>query len=838
VRSGALVGRRLELSWLRGRLQLASQGYAHLVLVEGEAGIGKTRLVLELLEEARRASATVVRGRCYQHLNLAYLPLRDSLFPLLEQAIAGHDERASDEVFLQRLSADTQEPGPGAETDMAVRSRQLLTLTRLVVDFAKTTPMVVFVDDLDWADDATLDLLRHLLFRFEDDSPPLLLVATTRLDPRTSAADGVAKLHADPRSATLSLHPLSAMEATELARECRPGVSVEGARQLAVASGGNPLLIDALARWSPTAEGAAQALTSAGHPMVSAIEARLHALDASTLELVRVAAVLVPDNTPSTLAAATGMEPAVLRRARTEAIEQGVLVEDGASILFAHPLYAHVARAETPAPMRRVIHAHIASVLLARSHEPDAVGVREIAHHLAEAGEEAEPAIVAEYARRAGDEAMSIAAWGEAAHHYEAAIAAAGSDLDAKALAALHRLAGLSLRGNLELKRAVGHFDAAIESLGGDSDAETIAELEMWRIRCGVGTQELLDVVKNRTRLESLAETVEQTNPALAAEVLVELSQSYWVDGRMDESETAARRAMAVAAACGSHAAHARAATSLSVPQWFRYDLRESLESLEEGAAEAALADEELSRVGGAAFRIPLVMAWLGRLDEAESRAHECCAVSERVQYPLEEGLPLAALALVAVTRGEFDRVEQLAHRALLVQQLSGYHWAAGLFLPALFSAFLARGRYEAAVDALDTWSDSADPMGLSTIALFRRYATALERRIPAEGERLPSLPRTPMVGAEMWAAIHVELARREGAGANARRAHDPWARSSSAAASSWAGSGVWCRGCAASRRTCSATRTKRWRHSNARSRRPSSSERNPSTRARSPISR
>jgi class 3 adenylate cyclase len=63
--------------------------------------------------------------------------------------------------------------------------------------------------------------------------------------------------------------------------------------------------------------------------------------------------------------------------------------------------------------------------------------------------------------------------------------------------------------------------------------------------------------------------------------------------------------------------------------------------------------------------------------------------------------------------------------------------------------------------------------MGHLTIALFRRYAAALERGFPAEGERLPGLPRNAMVGADTWAAVHVELARLEGSGVDVRRAHD-----------------------------------------------------------------
>jgi len=78
--ASALIGRRAELSWLRARVDLALGGFAHLVIVEGESGIGKTRLAHEALDHARRRRAAVQRGRCYDSLDLPYLPLRDSLF--------------------------------------------------------------------------------------------------------------------------------------------------------------------------------------------------------------------------------------------------------------------------------------------------------------------------------------------------------------------------------------------------------------------------------------------------------------------------------------------------------------------------------------------------------------------------------------------------------------------------------------------------------------------------------------------------------------------------------------------------------------------------------------
>src|SRR5438128_2747345 len=103
--AGHLVGRRTELSWLRTRFDLATKGYPHLVLIEGEQGIGKSRLATEALVAARQAGATVLRGRCYDHLDLAYLPLRESLFAALARQLSGHPDREDDLRLLSQVRA-------------------------------------------------------------------------------------------------------------------------------------------------------------------------------------------------------------------------------------------------------------------------------------------------------------------------------------------------------------------------------------------------------------------------------------------------------------------------------------------------------------------------------------------------------------------------------------------------------------------------------------------------------------------------------------------------------------------------------------------------------------
>jgi predicted ATPase len=96
VVAGMPIGRRLELSWLRTRLDLARGGYPHLVIIEGEPGIGKTRLAQDALAEARASGVTVLRGRCYEHLDLAYFPLRESLFAAMTGALSTRPDRSSD----------------------------------------------------------------------------------------------------------------------------------------------------------------------------------------------------------------------------------------------------------------------------------------------------------------------------------------------------------------------------------------------------------------------------------------------------------------------------------------------------------------------------------------------------------------------------------------------------------------------------------------------------------------------------------------------------------------------------------------------------------------------
>ncbi len=385
------------------------------------------------------------------------------------------------------------------------------------------------------------------------------------------------------------------------------------------------------------------------HPITAAAAARVEALTPDARAVVEVVAFLVPHGGRQLVETVSALSPEALDSAIAEATDNAILTEDGNSIIFTHPLYAHVAYEAVPQAKRRHVHRQIGTALLASRERGAPIPLAAVVHHLLAARPDVELPLITELARRAADEAMALGAWNEATRFYEAVIEGIDEASSPDEAAALHRLAALCCRCDFALARAVEHLDRAIALVTPNGSSVTLAELHLWRIRCGIGSRDLLGVVAERAPLEALVETVEPTNPGLAAQGLVELSQSYWVEGHMAEAEDAARRAMVIAERVHDHIAFSRATMTLSVPQWMRYDLQGSLSTLEAGLVHARDAGERSALVGGPLFRLPLVLCWLGRFDDAEERALEGCRAADEMRYPLEEGLPLAALAQVAV---------------------------------------------------------------------------------------------------------------------------------------------------------------------------------------------
>ena len=169
---GETVGRELEKAALREEFAGALSGRAAMVCVSGEPGIGKTTLVEDYLSELARGPAHLVaRGRCSERLAgaEAYLPILDAIEDLLKDDPGNVIEAAFDRHAPSwRRQVAPFDTGPGAAAPPASQERLKRELAAFLAEITEHSPLVLFVEDLHWADASTVDLLAYVLTRLSD----------------------------------------------------------------------------------------------------------------------------------------------------------------------------------------------------------------------------------------------------------------------------------------------------------------------------------------------------------------------------------------------------------------------------------------------------------------------------------------------------------------------------------------------------------------------------------------------------------------------------------------------------------------------------------------------
>jgi len=187
---GPLMGRTTELSTLIKVYHTAQRGQPQVVLLEGEAGIGKTRLATEFLAWAAIEGADVLQGQAFETGgHLPYQPVIEALRPRIERENAPDDLLT--DVWLAELSRLLPElrdrypdlPAPLGDRSLA-RNRLFEALARLGQALAARAPLVLFIDDVQWADAASLDVLHYLVRSLAENATPALLLLTLRMGAR------------------------------------------------------------------------------------------------------------------------------------------------------------------------------------------------------------------------------------------------------------------------------------------------------------------------------------------------------------------------------------------------------------------------------------------------------------------------------------------------------------------------------------------------------------------------------------------------------------------------------------------------------------------------------
>src|SRR6266704_4023189 len=185
-----LLGRTTELSTLIKVYHTAQRGQTQVVFLEGEVGIGKTRLATEFLAWAEVEGADVLQGQAFETGGqLPYRPVIEALRPRIERENAP-DDLLSDTWLaeLARLLPELWDrypdlPAPVEDKSVA-RNRLFEAVVRLGQALAARTPLVVFIDDVQWADAASLDVVHYLARRFAESQTPAYLLLTLRMGER------------------------------------------------------------------------------------------------------------------------------------------------------------------------------------------------------------------------------------------------------------------------------------------------------------------------------------------------------------------------------------------------------------------------------------------------------------------------------------------------------------------------------------------------------------------------------------------------------------------------------------------------------------------------------
>ena len=348
--AGALIGRDSELAMLAGLVAEVAAGRGGSVLIEGEPGIGKSALVRAALAEAAEAGCQVFWG-AGDELGQA-LPL----LPLLEGLRVREPSANPRRNTIIRLLRGEVASDPGTDVSAAL-AEQLLAL---IAEQCAIRPTILVIDDLQWADQASITLWGRLARSVRQ--VPLLLIGMMRPVPQRD--DLLALRRAVGDAARLRLTGLTEAAVAELVAALAGGEPDGNLLRLAGGAAGNPLylteLVAALARSSSvtiTGAGAAE-LTNDSAPgsLSAAIADRLGFVPAPVREVLRAAALLGVDFAVPDLAIVLGRGVADLIPAIDEARAAGVLAESGNGLGFRHPLIRAALYDEIPVPVRAAWH--------------------------------------------------------------------------------------------------------------------------------------------------------------------------------------------------------------------------------------------------------------------------------------------------------------------------------------------------------------------------------------------------------------------------------------------------------------------------------------------------
>ena len=357
------VGRERELAILRAGVEALGRGEGAVVWVEGEPGIGKSSLVAEAQAAGSAPEWDIgwgVAGKLTERL-----PLRVMLDCLQVRPGSPDPRRAHAAGLLRSIRQGLFANGDASVTGIEV-------LVGLVDELCAAAPTIIVLDDLQWADDASLIVWHQLAASI--DQLRLLLIGTCRPTPRRAEVQELRAAVVRRGDAVVTLGPLTETDVTALVAAILGAPPGDALRQLTAQAAGNPLyvreLVDAMVREQALEIGPAAAEVSAARERLPAsltavLTDRLSAVSAGTAQMLRTAALLGGRFAVTDLAVVLRRPASDLAAGVEEAVAAGILIGSDPDLAFRHLLIQQALYESMPAALRTALHAEAARELAA-----------------------------------------------------------------------------------------------------------------------------------------------------------------------------------------------------------------------------------------------------------------------------------------------------------------------------------------------------------------------------------------------------------------------------------------------------------------------------------------
>ncbi len=596
----------------------------------------------------------------------------------------------------------------------------LLDVSQTVIGLAHSSPILLLLDDLQWFDQASLDLFGHVIFRVADaavqEKISLLIVGAYRpVGPEERLARLITRLRRETICETLELVGLDEAELVELIR--RLGIE-RPAHQLTVtmaeATQGNPLctqhLVYHLQQHGVLAERGGYTVTTSAVEhylpayVLDTFATRIQTLSAECRQVLMWAALLGESFSLDVLEIIIDMDEDELLYLLEEGMEQHLLLNQDQTFQFAHSLIRHAFTKGMSEPRRQRLHQRIAQALQQLYADDADAHLFEVTYHLMRAGPAVDADLVVQYTRQAGDQAFMMFAWSEAAGYYEASLAVVEgtSAMSLSERAELHYWAGLAYAQNQDIGPCLDHYEKAIDYYRQLDDLRGLARALMEKMRAHYTLESAsYGTLMDMRPLEELLEQLDETDDQLRGSIASIMSHVYWTARQTQKATHMAQNALEIGDRLEDDRLRAQASFALGLTQLQTLDLRQTIESWQRALTFAQQAND-LRLQGLPLQRLPLVYILLGNLQEATTAALNACELTGKTQEWSYYSIVLSALASVSSVRGDYEEAERYVRETMVMMSRSHYSWGALRALQTLAGLYTQRGDWKAAEGALD----------------------------------------------------------------------------------------------------------------------------------------